>query len=72
MSRKKAINWSGWIRYYVGRALQLCGLILVAWAMLMFFGGAMRPLLALTGAGLVFFVVGWLLSRNDPEGPRRG
>ena len=70
MSRKKPVNWTGWIRYYVGRALQLFGLILVAWAMLMFFGGAMRPLLALTGAGIVFFVVGRLFSRNDPEGRR--
>jgi len=67
VSRKEAVNWSGWILYFIGRALQLFGLILVAWAALMFFGGAMRPLLALTGAGIVFFFVGQLLSRNDPE-----
>ena len=70
MSRKKAVNWAGWILYYLGRALQLFGLILVAWAALMFFGGAMRPLLALTGAGVFFFFFGQLLSRNDPEGRR--
>ena len=67
MPREKAVNWIAWILYYVGRALQLFGLIVVAWAALMFFGGAMRPLLALTGAGIVFFFVGQLLSRNDPE-----
>jgi len=70
VSRKKAVNWIAWILYYVGRSLQLFGLIVVAWAALMFFGGAMRPLLALTGAGIVFFFVGQLLSRSDPDGTR--
>lgn len=70
MSHKKTVNWMGWILYYLGRACQLCGLILVAWAMLMFFGGAMRPLLALTGGGIVFFMVGWWLSMKDPQGKR--
>ena len=68
VSRGKHANWSGWIRYYVGRALQFLGLILATWAMIMFFGGEMRPLLALTGAGVALFFVGWLSSRSDPEG----
>ena len=70
MSRKKDVNWTGWILYSIGRALQLFGLILVTWAMLLFFGDELRPMLALTGAGAVFFVFGWLLSRSDPEGRR--
>ena len=70
MSGKRAVNWMGWIRYYLGRTFQLFGLLLVAWAMLMFFGGAMRPLLALTGGGIVFFMVGWWLSMKDPQSRR--
>ena len=70
MPRKEDVNWTAWTRYYVGRALQLFGLILVTWAMLLFFGGDMRFMLALTGAGVAIFFPGWLLSRNDPEGRR--
>jgi hypothetical protein len=33
-------------------------------------GSQLRVMLALTGAGVVLFVVGWLLARNDPEGRR--
>jgi hypothetical protein len=68
VSGKKDVNWSRWARYYVGRALELLGLLLVTWAMLLFFGGEMRPLLTLTGAGVTLFFVGWLLARKNPEG----
>jgi uncharacterized protein involved in response to NO len=67
MSRKEA-NWTGWTLYYSGRALQLFGLFLVTRAVFMSSGSQMRAMLALTGAGAAFFVVGWLLARNDPEG----
>ena len=52
MAKKKKVNWSAWIRYYIGRALQIFGMLLVTWAMFMFFGSSqMRPMLAVTGAG---------------------
>ena len=71
MTKKKDVNWGAWTRYYVGRALQIFGMLLVSWAMLMFFGSdQMRPMLAVTGAGTAFFVVGWLLSKDDPEKKR--
>lgn len=67
MSGNKDINRVGWTLYYVGRAFELFGLVLVTWAMVLFFGTEqMRPMIALTGAGSAFFVVGWLLSKNDP------
>ncbi|GMR22437.1 MAG: hypothetical protein BMS9Abin37_0786 [Acidobacteriota bacterium] len=67
MAKKKKVNWSSWIRYYIGRALQIFGMLLVTWAMLMFFGSSqMRPMLAVTGGGAAFFVVGWLLAKDDP------
>lgn len=67
MARKQDVNWSGWALYYVGRGFELFGLIVVTVAMANFFGTSeMRPMLAMTGAGGAFFVVGWLLSKNDP------
>lgn len=70
--RKKHVDWLGWGLYYLGRGLELIGLLLVTWSMLLFFGSReMRPMLAMTGAGGAFFVVGWLLARDDPSGRER-
>jgi len=66
--KKRPVKWGAWITYYVGRALQIFGLLLVSWAMLMFFGTSeMRPMLATTGGGAFFFVTGWFLAKDDPE-----
>ena len=67
MSQKQNVNWSGWTLYYVGRGLELFGFIVVSLAMVNFFGTSqMRPMLGMTGVGGALFVVGWLLSKNDP------
>lgn len=67
MPKKKDVNWSAWTLYYVGRGLEMFGLIVVSLAMVNFFGTSeMRPMLGMTGVGGAFFVVGWLLSKNDP------
>ncbi len=61
----------GWIRYYVGRTLQLLGMFVVTGAMALFFGSTgMRPMLAATGVGSALFVAGWLLAKRKPEGAR--
>lgn len=61
------VRWGRWTVYYVGRGLELSGLLLVTWSMFLFFGTeAMRPMLALTGGGVALFVVGWLLARRNP------
>jgi hypothetical protein len=61
-------NRSGWALYFVGRGLQLFGLLLVTRAVFMSSGTELRAMLALTGFGAAFFVGGWLLARRDPEG----
>jgi hypothetical protein len=60
----------GWTLYFVGRGLQLFGLILVTRAVFMSSGRQLRTMVALTGVGAAFFVAGWLLARRDPEAPR--
>ena len=71
-SRKKDVAWLGWSLYYVGRALELFGLLLVTGAMLVFFGTTeMRPMLAVTAVGGAFFFVGWLLARKNPQASNR-
>ena len=68
MARKKHVRWGRWMVYYLGRALELAGLLVVTWSMFLFFGSrAMRPMLAMTGSGLALFVIGWLLARRNPE-----
>jgi hypothetical protein len=68
MPKKKDVRWGRWAVYYVGRALELAGLLVVTWSMFLFFGSrAMRPMLAMTGGGLALFVIGWLLARRNPE-----
>lgn len=71
--RKDAnVNWSAWSFYYLGRGLELLGLVVVTAAMILFFGTTeMRPMLAVTGAGVALFFAGWLLARKNPEEKRR-
>jgi hypothetical protein len=67
---RKEPNRTGWTLYFVGRGLQLFGLILVTRAVFMSSGSRLRAMVALTGLGVAFFVAGWLLARKDPEGRR--
>lgn len=68
MARDKDVRWGRWTVYYLGRGFELAGLLVVTWSMLLFFGSrAMRPMLAMTGAGGALFFVGWLLARRNPE-----
>ncbi|HXV65588.1 MAG TPA: hypothetical protein VEK15_33135 [Vicinamibacteria bacterium] len=70
--RKRDVAWLGWGIYYVGRGLELFGLILVTWAMFLFFGSSeMRQMLAMTGTGGAFFFIGWLLARRNPQATNR-
>ena len=64
----KEANRTRWVLYFVGRGLQVFGLILVTRAVFMSSGSQLRTMVALTGVGASIFVVGWLLARNDPEG----
>ena len=60
-----------WARYFLGRSLQLVGMLLVTGAAVLFFGAdAERRMLAFTGLGAAVFVLGWLLARKNPEESR--
>lgn len=66
--RRKKVHWLGWLRYYLGRSLEVLGLLLVTSAMFLYFGTAeMRPMLALTGVGMFVYFIGWLLARKNPQ-----
>jgi len=60
-------NRIGWALYFVGRGLQLFGLLLVTRAVFMSSGTQLRVMVAMTGVGAAFFVGGWLLARKDPH-----
>jgi len=66
-SPRRQANRGGWALYFVGRGLQLFGLVLVTRAVFMSSGSQLRVMVALTGVGGAFFVAGWLLARKDPE-----
>jgi hypothetical protein len=63
-------NRIAWALYFVGRGLQLFGLLLVTRAVFMSSGTQLRVMVAMTGVGAAFFVGGWLLARKDPNSGR--
>lgn len=59
-----------WLRYALGRLLQVTGLLITLLAATAFFGTPdTTAMLKMTLAGALCFVPGWLLARKDP---RRG
>ncbi len=68
MPRRKKVRWLAWLVYFIGRGFELAGLLLVTWAMFLFFGSSdMRAMLSLTAAGLFVFLIGWLMARKNPH-----
>jgi hypothetical protein len=56
-----------WVRYYLGRLLQVIGLMVTLVAMTAFFGSpSTLAMLRMMLIGVLFFVPGWLLARKDP------
>ena len=57
-----------WLRYYLGRLLQVIGLVVTLVAMTAFFGSPSTvAMLRMMLIGVLFFVPGWLLARRDPS-----
>ena len=57
-----------WGRYYVGRGLQLAGILFVTSAGVLFFGAdAERRMLTATGIGAALFLAGWFLAKKKPR-----
>jgi hypothetical protein len=57
-----------WIRYMIGRVLQVTGLVVTLVAATAFFGTPSTiAMLRMMLAGVLLFLPGWLLSRHDPR-----
>jgi hypothetical protein len=57
-----------WIRYMLGRLLQVTGLLVTLVAATAFFGTAsMTAMLRMMLVGVLIFIPGWLLARRDPR-----
>jgi len=58
-----------WVRYGLGRFLQVTGLMVTLVAATAFFGTPSTiAMLRMMLVGVCFFVPGWLLARKDPRG----
>ncbi len=56
-----------WIRYTIGRVLQVAGLMITLVAATAFFGTpSTLAMLRMMLVGVLFFVTGWLLARQRP------
>ncbi len=67
--KRKPTNTKGWLLYFLGRTLQVTGLVLTLVAATAFFGTpSTLAMLRMMLVGVVFFVPGWLLARRHPEG----
>ena len=68
-ARKTAGSRGAWARYYVGRLLQITGLVTTLVAATAFFGSSsLTAMLKLMLAGVCVFLAGYALSRKDPRG----
>ncbi len=60
---------AGWLRYSLGRLLQVIGLLTTLVAATAFFGTPSTvAMLRMMLVGVLIFVPGWLLARKDPRG----
>jgi hypothetical protein len=58
-----------WLRYTLGRVLQVVGLLITLVAATAFFGTPSTvAMLRMMLIGVLFFVPGWLLARKPPAG----
>lgn len=56
-----------WVRYLLGRLLQVIGLVTTLVAATAFFGTpSLTAMLRMMLIGVLFFIPGWLLARHDP------
>jgi hypothetical protein len=58
-----------WLAYYLGRVLQVTGLVVTLVAATAFFGTpSTLAMLRMMLIGVLLFIPGWLLARRDPRG----
>jgi hypothetical protein len=67
-ARKSAGSRGAWARYYVGRLLQITGLITTLVAATAFFGTpSLTAMLRVMLAGVLLFLAGYALAYKDPR-----
>lgn len=65
------VAWGRWALYFMGRLLQVIGLLVTLLAATAYFGTPSTvAMLRMMLVGVVFFVPGWLLARREPGGRR--
>jgi hypothetical protein len=65
--RRRPVPWGRWLLYYLGRVLQVTGLLIALLAATAYFGTpSTTAMLRMMLVGVVFFVPGWLLARRNP------
>ena len=68
-SRRSSGASLAWLRYFLGRFLQVVGLMVTLVAATAFFGTPSTvAMLRMMLVGVLFFLPGWLLARKDPRG----
>lgn len=66
--RREGFSW-GWARWYLGRVLQVTGLLVALVAATAFFGTPSTvAMLRMMLVGVLLFLPGWALARKDPRG----
>jgi hypothetical protein len=69
LSPKRGENAGAWRRYFLGRFLQVTGLMVTLVSATAFFGTPSTiAMLRMMLVGVAIFVPGWLLARRDPRG----
>lgn len=65
--RRSKGGGGAWVRYYLGRLLQVTGLLVTLVAATAFFGTSSTvAMLKMMLAGVLLFLPGWWLARRDP------
>jgi hypothetical protein len=64
-----AVKRGAWLLYFLGRTLQVTGLLVALVAATAFFGTpSTTAMLRMMLAGVLIFLPGWWLARKDPRG----
>jgi hypothetical protein len=67
-ARRRGASTLAVARYYLGRFLQVLGLVTTLFAATAFFGTPSTiAMLRMMLVGVLFFIPGWLLARKDPN-----
>jgi len=65
---RRQVAYGPWLRYYLGRLLQVTGLLVTLVAVTAFFGTpSTTAMLRMMLVGVALFVPGWALARKDPR-----